>query len=229
MGDSDDDEWDGEELQRQQAAEAEVLRLEQLRIDKEIEELEEEEARYYYIRPIPDKPPPPYTPRRSSLVASVVEAASEIWDGRTEAPPSFMAGCHLREFLWDLAAELVVRVRPPTPPPQSSWVHIRRRRPKRHIRTKEDLLEEVEKEAKIYLGVEERECRENLIIRWSRKRRDHVDEILVKESQEEEWEWTDYSEEENIIKNRIADAIIQESLTSATAAIAQAFVKKFKE
>lgn len=96
-------------------------------------------------------------------------------------------------------------------------------------RTKEDLLEEVEKEAKIYLGVEERECRENLIIRWSRKRRDHVDEILVKESQEEEWEWTDYSEEENIIKNRIADAIIQESLASATAAIAQAFVKKFKE
>ena len=87
----------------------------------------------------------------------------------------------------------------------------------------------MEKEAEIYLGLKERECRENLIIRWSRKRRDHVDEILVKESQEEEWEWTDYSEEENIIKNRIADAIIQESLAAATVAITKSFVKKFKE
>lgn len=97
-----------------------------------------------------------------------------------------------------------------------------------YYRTKEELLQEIEKEAKIYLGLKAREVRENLIIRWSRKRRDHVDEILVRESQEEDWEWTDFTEEENTIKNRIAESIIEESLDLATQALAQAFTKKLQ-
>lgn len=228
VGDN-DEEWQREKLSQEQAeAEAEILRLQQLRIDKEIEALEEEEARqYFYLRAIPDKPPPPYTPRRSSLVGSVLEAAGEIWAGQSSISSTFMPGLHLREFIWDLAAELVLRVNPPPPAPIPPWVQSKRRRPKKPISTKEQLLEEVEKEAKIYLGVEEREVRENLIIRWSRKRRDHVDEILVRESQEEEWEWTDFTHDENMIKNKIAEGIIEESIRTATAALAQAFDSKF--
>lgn len=55
--------------------------------------------------------------------------------------------------------------------------------------------------------------------KWSsRKRRDHVDKVLLKELREEEPEWINYGEDELTVKNQIADSIF-ESLLTETAGV----------
>lgn len=50
--------------------------------------------------------------------------------------------------------------------------------------------------------------RENAIIKWSRKKRDHVDEILVSECQAEEDQWINYEKDELLVINQITDDIM---------------------
>lgn len=50
--------------------------------------------------------------------------------------------------------------------------------------------------------------RENTIIKWSRKKRDHVDEILVMESQAEETQWTNYDKDELLVMNEVTNEIM---------------------
>lgn len=84
------------------------------------------------------------------------------------------------------------------------------------------------RQANIVFGYEPAVKKENMIIRWSRKKRDRVDEILIRESQEEETEWVDYSIEENSIKNKITNSIIDDIMDEATKAIVSSFMKKIK-
>lgn len=49
---------------------------------------------------------------------------------------------------------------------------------------------------------------DSLIIRWSRKKRDHVDEILVSETQAEEVEWTNFDSDEEVIKDNLTQSIL---------------------
>ena len=65
----------------------------------------------------------------------------------------------------------------------------------------------VEREALVLLGFERRAARENLVVRWSQKRRDRVDQILVRELHAEEASWRDYTTDEAAVKDQVADAI----------------------
>ncbi|KAK9752933.1 hypothetical protein QE152_g3792 [Popillia japonica] len=58
------------------------------------------------------------------------------------------------------------------------------------------------KKTKEILEFEKVIFKEKMITKWSRKKRDHVDEILVIESQTEESEWTNYDDDEVIVKDR---------------------------
>ena len=53
---------------------------------------------------------------------------------------------------------------------------------------------------------------EKLVICWNRKRRDFVDNILLRENHEEEAEWTNYEEEEGLVKNEITMGILDSLL-----------------
>lgn len=75
-------------------------------------------------------------------------------------------------------------------------------------KTAEIIKRVVTDKVKILFGFETRTVKENLIIRWSRKKRDKVDELLVRESQEEEQEWTDFSLDETALKNKITLSIL---------------------
>lgn len=90
---------------------------------------------------------------------------------------------------------------------------------------KEQLDKFLNKELKILLGYEKIERRENAIIRWSQKKRDHVDEILVSESQTEESEWTNYDRDELYVKNDVTNEIMK-LLLSETAQIFSKILKK---
>ena len=57
--------------------------------------------------------------------------------------------------------------------------------------------------------------KENLLVRWAGKKRDRVDEILVRELQQEEAVWTDYSQDELMVKDQITETILQSLLADS--------------
>lgn len=50
--------------------------------------------------------------------------------------------------------------------------------------------------------------REKSVMKWSRKKKDHVDEILILESQLEEAEWTYYDKDERIVMDNLTNEIM---------------------
>ena len=70
--------------------------------------------------------------------------------------------------------------------------------------------------------------RENLLVSWAGKKRDRVDEILVRELQEEEVIWTNYNEDEVIVKDQMADTLL-EDLISDTTLVFEKIYKKLKD
>ncbi|KAF6202096.1 hypothetical protein GE061_004493 [Apolygus lucorum] len=241
--------WLGDDFTLQAAHEAEQLRLRELQIQQEIEQLEQaqEVVPYYYVREIPNKPPPPYTPpkpappSKDETVSRVLQGGEILWDiemsggdpSEAVMPSTFLSNLQddpYRMFLFDLAKELYLKVKPRPSTPTPPWViSTRRGKPLPPIRSKADLLNYLEKEIKLAFGFNPRILRESLIMKWTRKRRDHVDEILVRELQESEAEWRDFTVEENMIKNRLADALLSQSLDDATLALSTAFANKFKD
>ena len=69
--------------------------------------------------------------------------------------------------------------------------------------------------------------RENLLISWAGKKRDRVDEILVRELQEEEALWTNYNEDEVMVKDQMTEALL-DSLISDTAKVFADIYKKIQ-
>jgi len=86
------------------------------------------------------------------------------------------------------------------------------KRPLRLPTSPNELQVLVEREAAILLGLERRAVRENLVVRWSQKPRDRVDEILVRELHGEEASWTDYSKDAAVIIESVAVDVIAEVL-----------------
>ncbi|XP_069686674.1 centrosome-associated protein 350-like [Periplaneta americana] len=254
--------------------EAEQLRLQQLQIEQEIQELEQaqEQLPCFYFREIPDKPPPPYTPpdqtSRNCAASTVGVAHRENAENshfipssakeltsltlevtnylhnvlacsgdleQVEAPPEFYednAFTHLsdirqcsrrifKKLVFDLIRDIVKEVysweseRPCAPWEWSAFSHKRRKSPPK---SKEMLQEMVQKQVITFFGYTPKTYKERIEIRWSRKKRDYVDEILMKESRERESTWNNYDEDEVIVKNEITLGIL-DSLIGETVQI----------
>lgn len=123
------------------------------------------------------------------------------------------------KFLFDLVSETVADVfkwelETQNPPwmPQKSLATEKRKLPK----SEAQLLERVKREISIYFGYEKRSQKENLIVRWSQKRRDRVDQILVRELHAEEQSWTDYHKDETMVKDQLTDTMVKILLDDTT-------------
>ena len=75
-------------------------------------------------------------------------------------------------------------------------------------RTESELVARLQREALIFFGMERRAEKESLIVRWSQKKRDKVDQILVRELHAEEAAWTDYSRDEALVKDQLSEAVL---------------------
>lgn len=134
--------------------------------------------------------------------------------------------------MFDLAKELVVNAYSceaddPSPP----WLRpenvVRRRKALTVVpKTKEMLHEVVSKQVLVLFGFVPKASKENLTIRWSRKKRDHVDELLVRESQEEERQWTNYEQDEAVVKNNVAMAILDSLLDDTVQVLGDVFRRR---
>jgi hypothetical protein len=122
------------------------------------------------------------------------------------------------QFLTDFAAEIVDEVYASANPTKPRTSHKARQAFPviKAPASADELFRIVEREALVNLGFEKKSKKENLIVRWSLKKRDKVDHILVRELHAEEAKWTDYTEDEMTVKNRVAqeiwDALIDDTL-----------------
>ncbi|KAL2718105.1 centrosome-associated protein 350-like isoform X1 [Vespula squamosa] len=251
--------------------EAKLLRIQQLQIELEIKKLEAEEV--YYVREIPNKPPPPYTPpgdnRISIAIASpspppavipsnieeltafTEKATALIYKAKQsgqdimnlEAPPEI---CELTKesneiakkdrkiyntFLFDLCKETISEVyQAEYEKPGPSWTkpNVKTKPAMKIPKTVEELHEYVSKEVATLFGFKTKLQRENMVMRWSRKRRDRVDELLAREAQAEEDEWTKFHHDELAVKNGLTVAILETLIMETTSVVKVAHAKKRK-
>lgn len=249
------------------AQESEKIRLQQLKIEAEIQRIQEESARTAVL--VPEKPPPPYTPPvsvpssdrdkpikhlvpgrkdylskgsktfvpntqeelaqigraiteavynsrkgrpldRDSLLRNLLNNKNSV-SNRDETPPSPSESRRVfLNFLIDLVQSIVTNIyqvenesqNPPWLPPKP--LHKERFKAPKDLSS---LWDRVQSEIWVHFGFQKRAQKENLIVRWSQKRRDRVDHILVRELHAEEATWTDYNQDEAIVKDQLSSAI----------------------
>jgi len=235
-----------------------------------IKKLEAEEVSYY-VREIPNKPPPPYTPpgdnRLStslgspSPVIAVIPSNIEELTSFTEKVTALIYNAKLagediadleapaeiyeltkdkneivkrdrriyNTFLFDLCKETIVEVyQAEYEKPGPSWTKPTvKTKPMRKIpKTVEELIEYVNKEVATLFGFKTKLQRENMVMRWSRKRRDRVDELLAREAQAEEDEWTKFHHDELTVKNGLTVAILDTLVMETTNVVKVAYDAK---
>ena len=94
-------------------------------------------------------------------------------------------------------------------------------------KTEDHLRSLVDKELMILFGFERRSAKENLIVRWSpQKRRDRVDQILVRELHSEEVSWTDFSHDETLVKDSISNSIMDLLINDTVETLKRAYSQK---
>ena len=97
----------------------------------------------------------------------------------------------------------------------------------RPIQSRMELVKAVESAVLVQMNYQPRLLRESQLARWSQKKRDRVDEILVRELQIEEKYWTDFTSEEVQVKYQTAEAIL-DLLLDETAFICKGIMQTAK-
>lgn len=237
----------------------------------QIKILEAEEVSYY-VREIPNKPPPPYTPPGTGMVAASqsspsrppaviptnvddltaftekatslifnakecgedvvsLEAPSEIWDVSKDSEALKKDRRIYNAFLFDLCKETITDVyRKEYEQPGPSWARpsVKTTPVIKTPKNVNELTEYVNKEVSTLFGFKTKLQRENMVMRWSRKRRDRVDELLAREAQAEEDEWTKFHCDELAVKNELTVSILDSLVLDTVNVVKTAFKKRSK-
>ena len=251
--------------------EAEILRLQQLRVEEEILALQRESEELG--QPVPDKPPPPYQPPEeeepvpiasvppprpekppqvkvvvpsskedvfdiiAAFVESIVEAKqnslnlSQLCFDPTNVlmPEDYSEGeqescIRYHSMLFSVTLEKVQEIYKWESTEQNPpWMQQLPLAQKRFLIPKSlsDLVEKVQTEVGSDLKLTKKFGKENLLVRWAGKKRDRVDEILVRELQEEEAVWVNYGEDEVEVKEQMADIILEELISDTARAFSE--------
>lgn len=217
---------------------------------------QQEQIPYFYLREIPNKPPPPYTPpckppseipTSEADVLAVTSLAVRILVeemgkgkliGEIEPTRNYYGNVvseHVKTykfFLFDLAKHLIEEVfrQQETKKDVLPWTKTRELlssyKYRQIDRTLDSLNEFVQKQVLVLFGFGKKMGKESLMMRCFKKKRDHVDEILVCESQEEESQWTQFDEDQVTVKNEVALAILDNLLEESTRSVKLIFNKK---
>lgn len=94
-------------------------------------------------------------------------------------------------------------------------------------KTQEDFCDIVQREVGVAFGFQRKAARENLIVRWCpRKKRDRVDQILVRELHVEEAAWTDYANDEAAVKDSISESLFELLLEDTVSNVKHVYAMK---
>ncbi|KAJ8940538.1 hypothetical protein NQ314_010700 [Rhamnusium bicolor] len=202
------------------------------------EQQQKEQLPFLFVREIPNKPPPPYIPPSSLPpvnVITIIPTIDEIEDiskysakilhkaylannldniSISEKTLGLISKNITKEcykFVFDLCKEISKEHYKKFEKEKCpSWLQVAKRPQLTVVKPLDvgGLEKHMNKNLKELFGYEKPERRENAIIKWSRKNRDHVDEILVMESQAEEVQWTSYDKDELLVMNDATNDIM---------------------
>lgn len=218
---------------------------------KRLEQQQKENVPYCFMREIPNKPPPPYKAPPVSLLPAVTtviptdarqvktyvkKAATILYEDYKQGKltekshPNIGDRINSYKFIFNLCKEIALEIQHNLKEENTgpSWMHLKPKFKPQEINrtvTKEGLESVMNRKVLQLLGFQTVTRKDNLIVRWSRKKRDHVDEILVLEAQTEEAEWTNYDRDELTVKNNLTNEIL-DILVSETAVIMSEIMKK---
>ncbi|XP_066257963.1 uro-adherence factor A-like [Euwallacea similis] len=233
--------------------EAEELHRKQLAIEQEIKLLKEQQQKDvgspFYVREIPNKPPPPYTPpfkaKSPKTHLSVIPETREEVEQIIEYSAKIIHKAHLSKnldhitisdntlnliakdidkscykYVFDLCKEIAKdHYNQFNELAEPSWLKPERKPVLTPVKPLDlnGLKRLMTKKSLELLGFERNERRrENAVIKWARKKRDHVDEVLVQEMQAEDPSWTNYDRDEALVKDRLCneflDMLMKESI-----------------
>ncbi|XP_039286056.1 uncharacterized protein LOC111054655 isoform X2 [Nilaparvata lugens] len=240
--------------------EARQLQLQRLQIEQEIKQLQQVQDQipsYYFLREIPNKPPPPYTPpgqARAKLAADQIPTERheilEIVNNLTEyiytqhsqgkdihtltPPKNLIAGEDssqgvYKRFLFDLTKQIVFENKYKFEEEDSRsllpWEKIDYKQRCVVARSLDELKAVTSRRVKVLYGFEPQVNRENLIVQWSKKH-NKIDKFLVNELQEEECEWTDFSKQELLLKNKVTADLLDQLIGETADVVGRAWAKK---
>ncbi|XP_043583945.1 centrosome-associated protein 350-like isoform X2 [Bombus pyrosoma] len=182
-----------------------------------------------------------FTEKATAIIFNAKEAGEDIMS--LEAPPEI---CELTKendetvkkdrriyntFLFDLCKETIAEVyQAEYEKPGPSWTkpNVKTKPTMKIPKTIQELNAYVNKEVATLFGFKTKLQRENMVMRWSRKRRDRVDELLAREAQAEEDEWTKFHHDELAVKNGLTVTILDTLLMETVNVVKVAYAKKRK-
>ncbi|XP_043480307.1 centrosome-associated protein 350-like isoform X2 [Leptopilina heterotoma] len=160
-----------------------------------------------------------------------LEAPPEIWELRKDNDSLKKDRRIYNTFLFDLCKETIAEVfcvNDDKPGPSWTRPNVKTKTAIKVPKSLEELTDYVNKEVATLFGFKTKLQRENMVMRWSRKRRDRVDELLAREAQAEEEEWTKFHYDELAVKNELTVAILDSIILETVNVVKTAFTKKRK-
>ena len=94
------------------------------------------------------------------------------------------------------------------------------------LQNENSIVDLITREVMVAFNHEKRSQKENMIIRWSQKKRDRVDQVLVRELHAEEPSWTNYEEDEAQVKSDLAQVIMDNLINDTVTAFKRIMYKK---
>lgn len=199
---------------------------------------------YFLVREIPDKPPPPYIPPENKVDYSSIQFPKTEVVFRSEQVNDIVKICYdniwcsflsklysddydtyemLNEqyskfkkansinncFVFDLCNELFSFKYKNVTKKSYPWGYKRRMK-----YSKDEICKSIESLAMQCLGYGNNLWKDNIFINCAHKIQDHVDELLIKELQDEETEWVNIEEYETSVKNIVTESILNSLLTN---------------
>ncbi|XP_071947296.1 centrosome-associated protein 350-like isoform X2 [Antedon mediterranea] len=148
----------------------------------------------------------------------VVPSASILGDDTKDSDIESVSKKSYKTLLFDLSNEVYKDVLSEqmsvTHPP---WIKQKRRPRKYNVgkgsNQNEELNDMINGHVKLLLGLEKKKKTDGFSLKYSKKKKDHVDEILIQELREEEPEWVNYDDDEVTVKMQLADGIMESLLT----------------
>ncbi len=157
----------------------------------------------------------------------------ESWDG-VEAPSGFFNGEDkgidmeskskhaYKKLIFDLTGDILRDIyQDEEELEQEAWTKPKRTRKKYHRgksapTTSSAIKPVLQEQVQRHLGLHKQNTKDTKANKWSsRKKRDHVDNVLLQELAEEEPYWVDYNDDELTVKMQIADSIFESLLGEA--------------
>lgn len=215
---------------------------------KQLEKQQKDQIPFVFIREIPNKPPPPYKPPIKSSLLNILPDSGEI-DFVVGLVTKYFQNNYLNKslplgfaenllsnnvmnkekfnFVCNICKEIAVEHYEKFNDNVPTWMILKRKNriSENKFSKKSDFEQLMKLKLKQIFNYQNNEDSE-ILNKWCSKKRDHIDKILILESQYEELDWTNYEYDELTIFQEITTEILNVLILESLKSINDCFIKK---